>query len=373
MSIHNDKTGILMLNRICFITMDITLKGGIERVVCNLSNQLVRKNVVEVISIFRSNSAIYYDLNGDVKVTYLSDYMFKYSTYKLLLLFILFRSRSHFKNSISIRYIGLYPIINIFLIFFLRLRPDSLIASEHSEYFSQSWLLRILRAHAYRRILQVVVLTESGRMCFEKIGISAHVIPNMVSDFNNCLQWTSKGELSGAIECLFAGRFEPVKQVDQIIELASILTRSSSIDVHFNLLGEGILYQNMINLTRQEFLENVTFWGNVKNIDKHYIENQILLITSSTEAFPMVVIEAMSFGCVVIGYDSQVGTKEIVVDGVNGFIVPKNNIKALAEKLQYLYSNPHKIVELSKNALITSRSFKNEFISEKWNLLINPL
>ena len=371
MIIDNLNTNYNTAKKICFITIDISLKGGIERVICNLSNQFVGDYAVEIISLFRSNPKIQYDINPEVVLTYLSDYKFGYRSYKLLLFKTLLQKRSYFTKNTTTKYIGLYPIINIFLIFFLRFRDDSLIAAEHSEYFSQSWLLRKFRAISYKRINKIVVLTQSGKDCFEKIGIPVRVIPNAVTDFENILQWSSKDMGYQSLQCLFAGRFEPVKQVDHIIELAKTFSKDDIKNVHFNFLGEGPLFLSMVKLADREKLTNLTFWGSVENIDKHYLENQILLISSKTEAFPMVVIEAMSFGCVVIGYDSQAGTKEIIKDGVNGFIVAHNNVKALSEKVRYLVNNPNRLIELSYSALISAKSFKDDIVRKSWIELLN--
>lgn len=76
---------------------------------------------------------------------------------------------------------------------------------------------------------------------------------------------------------------------------------------------------------------------------------RVVVVPSRSEPFGRVAIEAMAAGVPVIASDVD-GLKEIVVDGYNGYLVPKNNPEAIAEKLVYLYRNQQILVHLGENA-----------------------
>jgi poly(glycerol-phosphate) alpha-glucosyltransferase len=84
----------------------------------------------------------------------------------------------------------------------------------------------------------------------------------------------------------------------------------------------------------------------------------------------MVVIEAMSFGCVVICYDSQIGTCEIVTNDIDGFIVPSGDIQNVYEKIQLLSMNNEVFDAMSRAAIMTSQKYRNNSINKFWKKLI---
>jgi glycosyltransferase involved in cell wall biosynthesis len=68
-------------------------------------------------------------------------------------------------------------------------------------------------------------------------------------------------------------------------------------------------------------------------------ETALLVHTSRGESFGMVLVEAMAAGVPVIANDLG-GMREVVADGVNGFLVAPGNAAQLAEKIDLLLANP---------------------------------
>ena len=66
------------------------------------------------------------------------------------------------------------------------------------------------------------------------------------------------------------------------------------------------------------------------------------------ECFPLVLLEAMQYG-LPIATTNEGAIPEIVEDGVNGFIVPKKDAQALADKIEYLIKNPEIAQQMGKN------------------------
>lgn len=360
-----------MKKNILLVTLDITLKGGIERVVCNMANNLILDHDVTILSFFKTNHTLNYSLNDKVKIHYIDsykNYSFSYSNYKIITTYLIIKNSNFFKTKDFNKIICMYPFLNILFLFLTKIDRSLLIASEHSEFYSQGFILRFLRSITYKYLEKVVTLTNDGRKCFLKNGINAIVIPNAVTDFHHPEQWHSKRLTFQKIHCLFAGRFEPVKQVEHVLQIAKLLQEKNN--VFFDILGEGFLYKDILIKNDNLNLKNTKFYGNVLNIESFYCKNQILLITSKTEAFPMVAIEAMSFGCIVIAYDNLVGPIELIIDGINGFLVTANNIDAVVQKILFLNDNRQNFEEISQNAVNTANKFKSEVIIQKWNEIL---
>ncbi len=360
-----------MKKNILLVTLDITLKGGIERVVCNMANNLIFDYNVTILSFFKTNHIINYSLNDKVKIHYINsekNYAFKYSSYKILTVFLLIKNSKYFKTNNFDKIICMYPFLNILFIFLNKIDKNLLIASEHSEYYSQSYILRLLRTLTYKYINKVVTLTNDGRKCFLKNNINAIVIPNVVTNFSDSEQWQPKRLNTKKMHCLFAGRFEPVKQIDHVLLTAELLQEDKNI--LFEFLGDGLLFKDILSKSKNMNLDNTRFYGNVSNIQSFYCNNQILLITSKTEAFPMVAIEAMSYGCVVIAYKNLVGPAELIEDGINGFLVNPNKIEEIAQKIIFLKNNIPVFEAISQNAVNSVKKYKNETIIHEWNKIL---
>jgi glycosyltransferase involved in cell wall biosynthesis len=75
-----------------------------------------------------------------------------------------------------------------------------------------------------------------------------------------------------------------------------------------------------------------------KEKEQDFSESDIFVLPTYCECFPLVNIEAMQYSLPVIS-TREGGIPDIVVDGVNGFLIPVQNALALAEKLEILIEN----------------------------------
>ena len=74
----------------------------------------------------------------------------------------------------------------------------------------------------------------------------------------------------------------------------------------------------------------------------------ILCLTSDNEGTPVSLIEAQAANIPVISTDVG-GVRDVVEDGVTGFIVPKNSKEKFSEKLLLLINNEKKREKMSQN------------------------
>ncbi|WP_373034675.1 glycosyltransferase family 4 protein [Sulfurimonas sp.] len=98
--------------------------------------------------------------------------------------------------------------------------------------------------------------------------------------------------------------------------------------------------------------ENIIFKGQFpqNELYKLYSQGTIFILPSLADGFAMVVPQALSCGLPVIVTEST-GAKDIVKEGVNGFIIPPANKNAIKEKIEYLYNNADECEKMSKNAI----------------------
>lgn len=112
--------------------------------------------------------------------------------------------------------------------------------------------------------------------------------------------------------------------------------------------------------------------GYVKKPSDLYNKCSVYLQPSSTEGFGMEVPEAMSHGRPVIVSDGA-GAADCVDDGVDGFVVPKRNVKALADKIDWCSNHAKELIEMGTKAREKSFQYTWDKTKEKYVALWRSL
>jgi glycosyltransferase involved in cell wall biosynthesis len=150
---------------------------------------------------------------------------------------------------------------------------------------------------------------------------------------------------SGKVIVLFLGNFIGTKGVLEVLYAAGYLSDLKD-HIEFRFAGEW-----RDTATREAFLKYkeehpelpVNIIGPVHGAAKFELlaESDIFVFPTyyPNEGHPWVIVEAMSAGLPVISTD-HAAIRESVIDGVNGYLVPKKDAKAVAEKIRYLTEHP---------------------------------
>jgi L-malate glycosyltransferase len=137
---------------------------------------------------------------------------------------------------------------------------------------------------------------------------------------------------------LMIARFTPKKRHDLIIKAAEIMKRSIN-SLHIVLVGESYIaseYEYYEAIQRQVqsagLTNNVTFLGFQRDIRRVEAAADLLVLCSDREPLGRSVIESLAIELPVIVTDSG-GSKELVKNGITGFIVPSGDAAELAAKM----------------------------------------
>ncbi|UCL88107.1 glycosyltransferase [Pseudomonas sp. HS-18] len=130
----------------------------------------------------------------------------------------------------------------------------------------------------------------------------------------------------------FAGRLEPVKRVDLLLEAFAQV--HSQTGARLLILGEGSLLDELKrHAARLQVTEDVLFFGHAPNILPLLKSSDVLVLPSDYEGFGNVLVEAMACGTQVIATDCPSGPAEILEHGRYGQLIPTNSAPALIEAL----------------------------------------
>ena len=114
--------------------------------------------------------------------------------------------------------------------------------------------------------------------------------------------------------------------------------------------------------------------GNVVWIAISRLESSSFLALSSLyEGFPLAIVEAMSCGLPVVATACPCGPKDIIIDGINGFLVPVGHKKIMVERICRLMEDSDLRLRMGDNALETSKLYCMESIISRWMQLFEEL
>ena len=171
---------------------------------------------------------------------------------------------------------------------------------------------------------------------------------------------------------LFVGRLDlSQKRVDLLLEIWKKLHVQSP-DWKFWVLGDGAEKKNMEKYCLQNKLDRVQFFGKVDPTE-YYKKAKIFHMTSAFEGFGNVLIEAQSYGCVPMLFDSYSAASDIVYHNENGILVQPFDCNEYAAETKNLMDNPVKTSELALNAYENVLRFSYEETYKKWEKVFETL
>ena len=94
--------------------------------------------------------------------------------------------------------------------------------------------------------------------------------------------------------------------------------------------------------------------------------SSIYAMTSISEAFPFVLLEAMYNYLPIVAYDVRVGPPALVKQGETGYLIPDGDADAFSEALCNLMENPKLIESFQKAAYSFVQNFTEETVIQLW-------
>lgn len=105
------------------------------------------------------------------------------------------------------------------------------------------------------------------------------------------------------------------------------------------VLGEGIDWETNKRYADRKKAIDVEFLGNKQNVDEYYNRSSFIMITSYYEGWSMVLVEAMSRGCIPCVYNTFEALLDIVDDEVNGVVLPPFEIDVAVKRISSIIND----------------------------------
>jgi glycosyltransferase involved in cell wall biosynthesis len=219
-----------------------------------------------------------------------------------------------------------------------------------------------LDAKTVGRYEKFIVLTH------EDAGYWGHlpniaVIPNALSFVTQqCADLTNK-------KAIAIGRYNYQKGFNYLIK-AWEMVHSQQPDWTLDIIGEGELKKQLqVQIDRLKLNDSVHLKSPTRHIEEEYTQSSIVVMSSHYEGLPMVLLEAQATGLATVSFACKCGPRDIITDGKNGFLVPEGDVNALAEKILILMEDEELRKKMGQAAKENSKRFSEEVIMQQWEEL----
>lgn len=137
------------------------------------------------------------------------------------------------------------------------------------------------------------------------------------------------------------------------------------------ILGGGPDEDRLKKIAKRNSLRRIEFLGFQKTED-YYKRAKVICMTSLFEGTPMVITEAMQYGCVPMAYDTFSAVHDMIDDGNNGFIVEPFDEEFYVNKLVALSSEVD-YARMAKCAMHSLAKFDSEVVIDEWEHMLNSI
>lgn len=221
-----------------------------------------------------------------------------------------------------------------------------------------------------RRLLRAVaacdlVLTMGTKAVafFQSRGVSTnfHVISASID-----IDQFAPADSPPCYDVIFVGRLAEIKCIDILLKALQHV-KNTIPNVTAVIVGEGPLRDELEQLAHKLGINDcVAFVGRQHNIEEWLNKSKLFVLTSRSEGLSIAMTEAMVCGLPAVV--SDVGDlADLVEDGINGFLVPRQTPELFADRIIELLTNARKLEAFSQTARQSALRYDIKAMAQRWD------
>ena len=376
--------------------------GGIEKAVVNLANSLSSSYDVKILSIYKTYDKVPFEIDSNVKVKYLmsGDIALKTDKYKrsirslkfITLFKLLFKDYGFniFRLSKD-TYLSLINVIN------KRKLVKKYIKDSNEDIFisTRDFINKVVGNN--KKDYQIGIGWEhshhnNNKKYFNKVCNSVNKLDYFVLVSNDLYNDYNKALRNSNCKCIYipnmisidnaqlsklnnknlitVSRLSEEKGIFDLIDVVDLVKQDIP-DVTLNLIGDGPLFNNVLDYIKEKKLEkNIHLLGYRPSSDvyEYLLKSSLYVMTSYSESFGLVLLEAFSFGVPAIAFDSASGPCELINTN-NGILVSNRDKNLMADNIIKYLNDLNMQKKLSAGTQKDLQKYKPECIIVTWKKL----
>lgn len=360
--------------KILYLTPDMTNSGGIARVVSLKANYFtsVLDYEVAILTVNSAKSDFFYDFSPKIEWERLDNsknkLLFYWNYFRLIRKTIAKKKPDIIVICDAVLWVLLPWIVQTKIPIIFETHVSVSLKKNRSKEFLNRIRFKIvyfLKKITLKKIDRFIVLSDSSKK--EWNVENSIVIPNPISFVSQ-----KKAPLENK-KAISVCRHSYEKGIDRLLFIWKKVTEKHP-DWILEIYGQwniDLQYQNLAE--NLKITKNVNFLAPVNNIQECYNQSSFYVMTSRSECFPLVLLEAIESGLPCIAYDCPIGPSEIVENNYNGFLIEDDNIDLFVEKVELLIEDKNLRLAMGKNANESARKYNIDETMKKWNELFIEL
>ena len=233
-----------------------------------------------------------------------------------------------------------------------------------------SGTLGLVRKLILPRIDKFVFQSKGAQSFFDNTVIArSTIIPNPVSLNKKYADVTERRKVIVTV-----GRLHPQKNQKILIDAFALIAAEFP-EYTLEIYGDGELRIELLNhIIELNLSDRIFLKGTSARIHSLIYDASLFVLSSNYEGLPNALIEAMALGIPCVSTDCKPGgAREIIRDGIDGYIVPRNNAIILGNTIKKLLKDKKKLCILSSNAKKSMENFNSDIVYNKWEKFLGDI
>ena len=197
-----------------------------------------------------------------------------------------------------------------------------------------SWIEKKLWQHCFRRSDKIILQTNEQSYYFcKKDRCKSIIIPNPIDDVY--YDSSVKNYSDKCINFIAAGRLTAQKNFPLLIDaFAKALKQNNQIQLKiFGVGDESYTKRLQQQIDKLHVGKNIHLMGRSNCMSKEYASSDAFVLSSDFEGMPNALVEAMASGLVCVSTNCKTGPRDMIDDGICGFLVNVGDCSSLANKI----------------------------------------
>lgn len=376
--------------KIVFITPALYMAGGVERVLTLKANYFAEQFGYDITIILTEGKGkpLYYPLSNKITVINLDigfEELWTCSFIKKI--FVYLKKQRRYKKALSNELMRIRPDITDSLLrreinFITKIKDGSKKIGElhvnranyrnfnanetnwFKDLFAKFWMQNLIRK--LKKLDRFVVLTNEDKASWTELN-NVVAIHNPISFKTVSISSLDKKRV------IAVGRYHYQKGFDLLLQSWKRV-ESQCPDWELVVFGDGnrIEYEQLrdsLGIDKSRCHLNAP----TSQIQKEYTDSSVFVVSSRFEGLSMALLEAAACGLPIVSFACPCGPRDVITDGVDGLLVEKENVDALANSLVKVMNSSGLRQKMSNAIQKKAESFQIENIAIRWKQLFESL
>ena len=342
------------------------IKGGSERVMCNLADYFVQQgNRVTLVTQYQREDE--YPLNPKVKRILSQITEAEMGRNRISNFIRRFQKLRNIwkteKPDAILVFIGKNNFMALLTAWGLHIPVVVSVRADPNQEYPNRWM-RFMARHLFKKAAGVILQTRACMEFFPKaVQRKSVILHNPVNEvfFENPYE----GEREHTI--VTVGRIDENKNQALLLRAFALIAADYP-DYQIILYGKGDQEENLKQLADNlEIADRVIFAGNESDVAGKIKKAGVFVLTSNTEGMPNALIEAMVLGLPVIATDCPCGgPRDLIEDGVNGILTPVGDVDKMKENLQHILNDLQNALHMGQTARKSTAIYREKIVYREW-------